>query len=65
MHSALESERPLFAWLINGRESIFVQLVREEPGSRYCLSRAYSVLRPAEDLPALLAVLKHLGRIEI
>ncbi|MBW4699910.1 MAG: restriction endonuclease subunit R [Aphanocapsa lilacina HA4352-LM1] len=65
MHSALESGRPLFAWLINGRESIFVQLVQEEPGSRYGLSRAYSVLRPAEDLPALLAVLKHLGRIEI
>lgn len=56
-------EKPRFALLINGRESIFVKLVQQDAGARYSLSRAFSILQPMEDLPALLAVLKHLAKL--
>ncbi|MBC8122760.1 MAG: restriction endonuclease subunit R, partial [Gemmatimonadaceae bacterium] len=47
----------------NGRESIFVKLVQQDAGAQYSLSRAFSILQQMEDLPALLAVLKHLAKL--
>lgn len=63
LRGAPESEQPRYALLINGREAVFVKLVRQDAGARYSLSHAFSILEPAEDLPALLAVLKHLARL--
>jgi hypothetical protein len=60
---APESEKPRFALLINGREAMFVKLVRWDASARYSLSRAFSILEPPEDLPTLLAVLKHLAKL--
>ena len=54
-------ERPSFALMTNGDDSVFVKLTQNE-GRHYNLSRAFAALTADRELEAILQVLKCLGQ---
>lgn len=52
-------EKPTFGLITNGRNFLFVKLVRQ-PTPRYALSRLLSLLNPGNELYTVLAILKRL-----
>jgi predicted type IV restriction endonuclease len=53
-------DRPTFGLLVNGREFVFVKLIKEGT-PKYSLSKAFSILKPEHDLYDVLYILKHIG----
>jgi hypothetical protein len=51
-----------YGLLISGREFVFVKLTQHNP-PQYTLSKAFSILPPAQDLPTILQILKYLARL--
>jgi hypothetical protein len=52
-------EKPTFGLITNGRNFLFVKLVRE-PSPRYALSRLFSLVNPGNELYTVLGILKRL-----
>lgn len=55
-------DRPTFGLLVNGREFVFVKLIKEDT-PQYSLSRAFSILKPEHDLYEVLHLLKYIGQL--
>ncbi|MBW4553279.1 MAG: restriction endonuclease subunit R [Aphanocapsa sp. GSE-SYN-MK-11-07L] len=52
-------EKPTFGMITNGRNFLFIKLIRQ-PVPRYALSRLFSLVNPGNELYTVLGILKHL-----
>lgn len=55
-------DQPTFGLLVNGREFVFPKLAKEGT-PKYSLSRAFSILKPENDIYDVLHILKHIGEL--
>ena len=55
-------DRPSFELLVNGREFVFVKLIKEATPP-YSLSRAFSILKPEHDLYEVIHLLKYVSEL--
>ena len=55
-------ELPAFGMITNGRNFLFLKLIRQ-PIPQYAMSRLFSLVNPGNELYAVLSILKHLVKL--